>query len=67
MPPSIERRLPDEPRLTRMPHISAPVDDHLLVPNPPRSLWDRMLVRVGLVAAGLALLGYFFIHASALR
>ena len=50
-----------------MPRISAPIDDHLLLPPRPRPLWEKVL-RVGLlIGRAFAAMGAIVSRASLLR
>ena len=50
-----------------MPHLSAPIDDHELLPRPPRPLWEQILKLGVIVALVVAFMGVIFFRASMLR
>lgn len=50
-----------------MPHISAPIDEHRLVPKPPRPLWEKILKTGVVIAMVVAAMGVIFFRASMLR
>lgn len=50
-----------------MPHISAPIDDHLLLLKPPRPLSETILKLCVVMALVAAAMGVIFFRASMLR
>jgi hypothetical protein len=64
--PPLQPRQPPrhDPNLTVLPAISAPVDEGVYIPKPPRSAWDRLLWLAGIVILALAVLAYAFLHAN---
>ena len=50
-----------------LPTISAPVDQGLLIPYPPRSRWITVFWSVVLVGAAGVALGYAFLRANAFQ
>lgn len=55
------------PTIEVMPHISAPIDDHLLLPKPPRPLWEKILKFGVVLALVMGAMGVIFFRASMLR
>ncbi len=50
-----------------MPHISAPIDEHRIIPYPPRQWWEKVILAaivIGLAAAGMLAV---FLHAATMR
>lgn len=50
-----------------MPHISAPIDDHLLLPARPRPLWEKLLGAGLIVVLAAGAMAVIFSRASLLR